>query len=91
MSVVLGDWLSIPFATVPRNFASSFDGISLVLINHGMMLVVCTLNHLNHLLYLAKLKDIVHMGNEMEQWVTIINICIRKGEWATVECSLDLS
>lgn len=66
MSVVLGDWLSIPFATVPRNFASSFDGISLVLINHGMMLVVCTLNHLNHLLHLAKLKDIVHMGNEME-------------------------
>ena len=69
MSVVLGDWLSIPFATVPRNFASSFDGISLVLINHGIMLVVCTLNHLNHLnhlLYLAKLKDIVHMGNEME-------------------------
>ena len=66
MSVVLGDWLIIPFATVPRHFASSFDGISLVLINHGLMLVVCILNHLNHWLYLAKLKDIVHIGNEKE-------------------------
>ena len=34
MSVVLGHWLSVPFATVPRNSVSSFDGISLVLINH---------------------------------------------------------
>ena len=57
MSVVLGHWLSVPFATVPRNSVSSFDGISLVLINHGLMLVVCALNHLNHWLYLAKLED----------------------------------
>ena len=66
MSVVRGDRLSIPFATVPRNFASSFDGISLALITHGFMLLVCTLNHLNHWLYLAKLKDIVHIADEME-------------------------
>lgn len=54
MSVVLGHWLSVPFATLPRNSVSSFDGISLVLINHGLMLVI---GALNHWLYLAKLED----------------------------------
>ena len=57
MSVVLGDWLSIPFAIVPKNCASFFDGISLVLIDLELIQMVCTLNHLNHRLYLARSKE----------------------------------
>ena len=62
-SVVLGDWSSIPFAIVARELAAFFDGISLVLINHWLILVVRTLNHL---LYLAKLKVFARIRNEME-------------------------
>lgn len=59
------DWLSIPFAIVPRKFASFFDGISLVSINLKFIRMVCILN-LNHQPDLAKLKVPGHLENEME-------------------------
>ena len=63
MSVVLGDWSSISFANVARKLAAFFYGISLVLIDYWLILVIRTLNHL---LYLAKLKVFARIRNEME-------------------------
>ena len=81
MSVVLGHWLSVPFATLPRNSLSSFDGISLVLINHGLMLVIGALNHLNHWLYLGKLEDMhksLHRkGNGVRGGPSLISVYVK--------------